>query len=54
MCCSPIATSSRACASLRWMNAPETPNAGVLCVIPFFHVFGMTIGLHLTVAKAIG
>lgn len=34
-----------------WMNAPETPNAGVLCVIPFFHVFGMTIGLHLTVAK---
>lgn len=33
------------------MNAPETPNAGVLCVIPFFHVFGMTIGLHLTVAK---
>ncbi len=35
-----------------WMNAPETPNAGVLCVIPFFHVFGMTIGLHLTVAKA--
>lgn len=34
-----------------WMNAAELPNAGVLCVIPFFHVFGMTIGLHLTIAK---
>lgn len=34
-----------------WMSAPPSPNAGVLCVIPFFHVFGMTIGLHLTVAK---
>ena len=22
-----------------------------VCVIPFFHVFGMTIGLHLTLAK---
>lgn len=37
--------------SAQWMNEPETPNAGVLCVIPFFHVFGMTIGLHLTLAK---
>ena len=35
-----------------WMNAAELPNAGVLCVIPFFHVFGMTIGLHLTIATA--
>jgi len=35
-----------------WMNDPETANAGVLCVIPFFHVFGLTIGLHLSIAKA--
>lgn len=35
-----------------WMNAPVTPNAGVICIIPFFHVFGMVIGLHLTIAKA--
>jgi long-chain acyl-CoA synthetase len=38
--------------SALWMNAAELPNAGVLCVIPFFHVFGMSIGLHLTIAKA--
>jgi long-chain acyl-CoA synthetase len=38
--------------SALWMNAEELPNAGVLCVIPFFHVFGMSIGLHLTIAKA--
>lgn len=37
--------------SAQWMSEPETPNAGVMCVIPFFHVFGMTIGLHLTLAK---
>lgn len=34
-----------------WMRAPELPNAGVVCVIPFFHVFGMTVGMHLSVAK---
>jgi len=34
-----------------WMTAEEPPNAGVICVIPFFHVFGLTIGLHLSVAK---
>lgn len=35
-----------------WMSEPIPPNSGVLCVIPFFHVFGMTIGLHLGIAKA--
>lgn len=34
-----------------WMQHDEHPNAGVLCVIPFFHVFGLTIGLHVSVAK---
>ncbi|MFO0576688.1 MAG: AMP-binding protein [Polyangia bacterium] len=35
-----------------WMSEPQPPNAAVLCVIPFFHVFGLTIGLHLGIAKA--
>jgi long-chain acyl-CoA synthetase len=34
-----------------WMTAEEPKNAGVICMIPFFHVFGLTIGLHLSVAK---
>ena len=37
--------------TMAWMQTPELPNAPVLCVIPFFHVFGMVIGLHLSVAK---
>lgn len=35
-----------------WMRAEVPDNAAVLCVIPFFHVFGMTVGLHLSIAKA--
>ena len=34
-----------------WMRADGSPNAGVICIIPFFHVFGVTVGLHLSVAK---
>jgi long-chain acyl-CoA synthetase len=34
-----------------WMTGDEPPNAGVVCMIPFFHVFGLSIGLHLSVAK---
>ncbi len=34
-----------------WMTGDEPANAGVVCMIPFFHVFGFTIGLHLSVAK---
>lgn len=34
-----------------WMQQDEQPNAAVLCIIPFFHVFGLTIGLHVSVAK---
>ncbi len=34
-----------------WMQTDEQPGASVLCVIPFFHVFGMVIGMHLSVAK---
>lgn len=34
-----------------WMTADEPPNAGVVCMIPFFHMFGLTIGLHVSVAK---
>lgn len=34
-------------------NRTETPsNPAVICIIPFFHVFGMTICLHLSVYKA--
>jgi long-chain acyl-CoA synthetase len=35
-----------------WMTEPQPPNIPVLCVIPFFHVFGLTIGLNLGIAKA--
>lgn len=35
-----------------WMRGDEPPNAAVVCMIPFFHVFGLTIGLHVSVAKA--
>ncbi|MBK7861176.1 MAG: AMP-binding protein [Archangiaceae bacterium] len=34
-----------------WMTGDEPVNAGVVCMIPFFHVFGFTIGLQLSVAK---
>lgn len=34
-----------------WMQHDETPNAAVLCIIPFFHIFGLVIGLHVSVAK---
>ncbi len=34
-----------------WMSGDEPPNAAVICLIPFFHVFGMTIGMHLSIAK---
>jgi len=34
-----------------WMQHGEHPNAAVLCVIPFFHVFGLSIGLLVSVAK---
>lgn len=35
-----------------WMSERQPPNVAVLCVIPFFHVFGLTIGLNLGIAKA--
>ena len=34
-----------------WMERPEKPNDAVLCIIPFFHIFGLVIGLHVSVAK---
>ena len=34
-----------------WMTAEEPPNAAVVCMIPFFHVFGLSIGMHVSVAK---
>jgi long-chain acyl-CoA synthetase len=33
-----------------WMHHEEVPNGGVICILPFFHVFGMIVGLHLSVA----
>jgi len=33
-----------------WMQHDEVPNGGVICILPFFHVFGMIVGLHLSVA----
>ncbi|MBW1817751.1 MAG: AMP-binding protein, partial [Deltaproteobacteria bacterium] len=31
----------------------DTPvNAGVICIVPFFHIFGLTIGLLISVFKA--
>lgn len=35
----------------KWMGNKDTGNAAVLCVIPFFHVFGMLAGLLLPVSK---
>jgi long-chain acyl-CoA synthetase len=35
----------------KWMGHEHTGNAAVLCVIPFFHVFGMTAGLLIPVSK---
>ncbi len=43
-----LASVAQVCA---WMQHEERPNAAVLCVIPFFHVFGLTIGLLVSVAK---
>ena len=34
-----------------FIQSPGIKNAPVICVIPFFHVFGMAIGLALSVAK---
>jgi long-chain acyl-CoA synthetase len=34
-----------------WMTMAEPPNAAVVCMIPFFHVFGLTVGLNVSVAK---
>lgn len=35
----------------RWMSHNHAGNAAVLCVIPFFHVFGMLAGLLIPVSK---
>lgn len=35
----------------RWMGHNHAGNAAVLCVIPFFHVFGMLAGLLIPVSK---
>ena len=35
----------------KWMGHGDTGNGAVLCVIPFFHVFGMTAGLLIPVSK---
>lgn len=34
-----------------WVNVPEKGNDAVLCIIPFFHVFGMNACLNLAVRK---
>jgi long-chain acyl-CoA synthetase len=34
-----------------WGTVPETGNSTVICIIPFFHVFGMTICLNLSVYR---
>jgi len=36
---------------LAWLQVPDAGNAAVLCIIPFFHVFGMNACLNLSVAK---
>lgn len=33
-----------------WMHHQEVENGAVVCILPFFHVFGMIVGLHLSVA----
>lgn len=33
-----------------WMHHLEVPNGAVICILPFFHVFGMVVGLHLSIA----
>lgn len=35
----------------KWMGHGDTGNGAVLCVIPFFHVFGMLAGLLIPVSK---
>jgi long-chain acyl-CoA synthetase len=34
-----------------WHQTPPQPNAPVICILPFFHVFGMMICLNLSVYK---
>ena len=37
--------------TVEWINISETGNDAVLCIIPFFHVFGMNACLNLSVYK---
>lgn len=37
--------------TIDWVNAKETGNDSVLCIIPFFHVFGMNACMNLAVRK---
>jgi long-chain acyl-CoA synthetase len=37
--------------TLAWVNAEEAGNDAVLCIIPFFHVFGMNACMNLAVCK---
>ncbi|MBN1381800.1 MAG: AMP-binding protein [Deltaproteobacteria bacterium] len=37
--------------TVEWVNAEEAGNDAVLCIIPFFHVFGMNACLNLAVRK---
>ncbi len=38
--------------TIAWVNVVESVNDAVLCIIPFFHVFGMNACLNLSVQKA--
>lgn len=40
-----------ACQSDVWIGISDMGNAAVLCVIPFFHVFGLLAGLMISVKK---
>lgn len=35
---------------LAWQGGSSVENGGILCVAPFFHVYGMSIGMNLAVA----
>lgn len=37
--------------TVEWVNAEEAGNDAVLCIIPFFHVFGMNACMNLAVSK---
>jgi len=37
--------------TVEWVNLSETGNDAILCIIPFFHVFGMNACLNLSVYK---